>query len=47
MAGGGQDISCGEKERINVNMINQTWTCVPVSCSCKYNKKLLRRSVYK
>ena len=39
MPGGGQDISCKEEERINVNMINQTWSCVPVSYF-KYNKNL-------
>ncbi|XP_023325961.1 uncharacterized protein LOC111699505 [Eurytemora carolleeae] len=34
MPGGGQDISCKEEERINVNMINQTWSCVPDDGLC-------------
>jgi hypothetical protein len=30
LAGGGKDITCQEGERINVNMVNLTWSCIEV-----------------
>jgi len=34
LAGGGRDIKCAEGERIDVNMVNKTWSCIKDDGQC-------------